>query len=226
MLQRVKLISAYLNNLVILCCFASLLGDQYHKLPTFDELSNDQTRLLRTLYDGGDPYSGEKHWSSLGGDEKATFFQITFLLEKTKLRSGENLISHVTGLENGKGILEGNKNDHLHFNGTQAEVDGWRIHVLTNGKLTEDLLRSERFSKDLLPVHRTHKIFGYDKSFRDHRVSTPPHLQLVLDKDEKGSDADIDKGKFRHSSAPKDIYERLAKRYPEIERVYVVDTKQ
>jgi hypothetical protein len=159
-------------------------------------------------------------------DEKATFFQITFLLEKTKLSSGENLISHVKGLENGKGILAGDKNDHLHFNGTQAEVDGWRIHVLTNGKLTEDLLRSERFSKDFLPADRTHKIFGYDKSFRDHRGSTPPHLQLVLDEDEKSSDADIDKGKYRHRSAPRDVYERLAKRYPEIEQIYVVDTKR
>lgn len=223
MLPRMRVISAYL---VIFCCCASLFADQYHRLPTFDELSNDQTRLLRTLYNGGDPYSGEQHWSSLSMDEKATFFQITFLLEKTKLSSGENLISYVKGLENGKGILAGDKNDHLHFNGTQAEVDGWRIHVLTNGKLTEDLLRSERFSKDFLPADRTHKIFGYDKSFRDHRGSTPPHLQLVLDEDEKSSDADIDKGKYRHRSAPRDVYERLAKRYPEIEQIYVVDTKR
>jgi len=221
-----RVLSTHLANLVIFCCFASLFADQYHRLPTFDELSNDQTRLLRTLYNGGDPYSGEQHWSSLSMDEKATFFQITFLLEKTKLSSGENLISYVKGLENGKGILAGDKNDHLHFNGTQAEVDGWRIHVLTNGKLTEDLLGSERFSKDFLPADRTHKIFGYDKSFRDHRGSTPPHLQLVLDEDEKSSDADIDKGKYRHRSAPRDVYERLAKRYPEIEQIYVVDTKR
>ena len=159
-------------------------------------------------------------------DKKATFFQITYVLEKTKLRSGENLISYVTGLENGKGILEGNKNDHLHFNGTQAEVNGWRIHVLTNGRLTENLLRSERFHKDRLWVDGTHKIFGYEKSFRDYRVATPPHLQLVLDKEEKGSDADIDKGRTRHRSAPRDVYERLARRYPEIEQIYVVDTKQ
>jgi len=182
--------------------------------------------LLQTLYNGGDPYSGEQYWSSLSMDKKATFFQITYVLEKTKLRSGENLISYVTGLENGKGILEGNKNDHLHFNGTQAEVNGWRIHVLTNGRLTENLLRSERFHKDRLWVDGTHKIFGYEKSFRDYRVATPPHLQLVLDKEEKGSDADIDKGRTRHRSAPRDVYERLARRYPEIEQIYVVDTKQ
>lgn len=225
-MPRVNLVTVHLSNLVIFLCFASSLADQYHRLPTFDELSNDQKRLLQTLYNGGDPYSGEQYWSSLSMDKKATFFQITYVLEKTKLRSGENLISYVTGLENGKGILEGNKNDHLHFNGTQAEVNGWRIHVLTNGRLTENLLRSERFHKDRLWVDGTHKIFGYEKSFRDYRVATPPHLQLVLDKEEKGSDADIDKGRTRHRSAPRDVYERLAKRYPEIEQIYVVDTKQ
>ena len=220
-----RVISAHLANLVIFCCFASLFADQYHRLPTFDELSNDQARLLRTLYNGGDPYSGEQHWSSLGMDEKATFFQITFLLEKAKLRSGENLISHVTRLENGNGILEGNKNDHLHFNGTRAEVDGWRIHVFTSGGLTANLLVSEGFNRSGSVY--THSVFGYEKSFRDYRVSTPPHLQLVLDKDEKGSDADIDKGKawWNHKSAPRDVYERLAERYPDIQDFYVVDTK-
>lgn len=224
-MPRLNVVTVYLCNLVMFLCFASSLADQYDKLPTFDELSNDQKRLLQTLYNGGDPYSGEQYWSSLSMDKKATFFQITYVLEKTKLRSGENLISHVTGLENGKGILEGDKNDHLHFNGTQAEVDGWRIHVLTNGRLTENLLSSERFHKDRFRAAVTHRIFGYEKSFRDYRVSTPPHLQLVLDGEEKGSDADIDKGRYTHKSAPRDVYERLRSKYPGVEEFYVVDTR-
>ncbi|MDA2935528.1 hypothetical protein MYX82_14505 [Acidobacteria bacterium AH-259-D05] len=159
-------------------------------------------------------------------DEKATFFQITYILEKTEVSNGENLISYVARLERRAGILAGDRNNHLHFNGKQAEVDGWRIHIFTDGRLTANLLVSEGFNPDSL-VHETHKTFGYEKSFRDYRVSIPPHLQLVLDRDNKGSDADVDKGRsfWNHKSAPRDVYERLARKYPEVQRIYVVDTK-
>jgi hypothetical protein len=209
-------------------CFA----DQYDKLPRFDDLSSEQKRLLQTVPPRRTQYDGERHWEELTEDQQATFFQITYVLERTAIKRGQ-LIDYVVGIEETTGIIEGDENHHEHYDGKHGKIDGWRIHVSVNGKITAVELESEGFDKES-DAHDTHKVFGFVHSFRDYRESVAPFLQIVLDEDDKGADIDVDKGKFFgefpsdyllfgvHASSPRKIYRRLSRKYPDIERVYVV----
>jgi hypothetical protein len=197
---------------------------QYHRLPAFGELSPNQQRLLRSLASQG----GAGDWNSLRDDDKATFYQITYVLERTPLPGG-SLIDHVDRLE---GILSGNQATHRHSNGSTATVDGWRIHVeLTRLSLAE-LLRNcfGKCSGPLNPcqcekdriTHSTHSVFGFTQSIRDYRDRrhSGPFLQIVLTDNDDAADLDVDKGRsvWEHRSSPKDVFERLVDRFPEVQR--------
>jgi hypothetical protein len=206
---------------LILLCEAALVG-QYDRLPTFSELSRHQQRLAHGL---------APPWNALNDDGKATFYQITYVLERTPV-GGSALIDFVTRIE---GVLSGDRATHRHSNGTTATVDGWRVHAELRSVALPDLLRhcfgvcSDppppcQCRKDDVVVS-THTAFGFTESVRDYRETNRykgPFLQIVLSPAHEAADLDLDKGRCLHRSSPRDVYERLIVRFPEIQRYYQI----
>ena len=207
-------------SLIVLC--QSVVSAQYHRLPTFAELSPSQQRLARTA----------PQWNSLNDDSKATFYQITYVLERTPVARAV-MIDFVVQIE---GNLSGDQAAHRHSNGTTATVDGWRIHAELTRLTLDDLLRncfgvcsppqSCQCRKDR-STHSTHAVFGFTESVRDYRDShryDGPFLQIVLTPAHSAADLDLDKGRsvWEHQSSPRRVYERLIDRFPEIQRYYQV----
>jgi len=204
---------------------------RYPKLPAYSELSKDQRRLLAAS--GG---AGHGHdWSALDDDHKATFFQVTYVLERTPVGS-RRLVDFVQYVE---AILGGHQVRHTHGNGRTDTVTGWRLHVKLSGISLKELLAhcfgvcdhygtNCKCSKDKdMFVSATHKTYGFTESIRDYREEAAyegPFLQIALSPDGSEADVDIDKGRppLEHKSSPKDVYPRLVARFREVESLYKV----
>ena len=53
-------------------------------------------------------------------------------------------------------------------------------------------------------------------------LATARALQIVLNSDSSGADVDLDVG-WAHKSAPRDVYEELIAKYPEIQTLFKVN---
>lgn len=203
---------------------------RYRRLPSFEDLSPQQTRLIATA--GCGYLTPSDCWDSLPPDAKAIFFLVTHVLEDTDL-NGVPLIRRVSSVIC---ILAEDEVDHDHpLTGQTARVDGWRLHLLLNDLLADDLRSAGWCSWCNIGdgffgnrVDPTHTAFGYVQSYRDHREhrrrrATGPFLQLVLDDNNTSSDSDLDRGRFDHRSSPKDVHDRFLKRYPTTIRVFDVE---
>ena len=76
------------------------------------------------------------------------------------------------------------------------------------------------FKNDSGTAYPTQKRFDYVKSSRQSAGS--PKLQIVLNREDSGSDVDLDAGLF-HKSAPHDVYEKLIKRFREVKTIFKVE---
>ena len=222
---------------------------QYPRLPTFEELTTEQKRLLATLNQA----ETSAYWESLNEDARATFFQVTYVIQHTPFY-GRSLIEHISAiepiLENDDGILEGDRVTHTHSNRLTATVDGWRLHLELDDSVTVDRLLRACFGvcsdsttgcscREDRNLSSTHEAFGFNHSIRDYREEKRydgPFLQIVLNTDASEADFDIDKGRrilvlavnfpiparTEHLSSPKDVYENFRERFGETESIYKV----
>ena len=210
-----------------LCVFAvapSASAIAYDVLPVFDELSTEQQRIFKSVYDENardttcPSMSPEECWRTWSRPARATFFMITYVIEKTTF-SGRSLIEYVTGLE---GVISVPHRPHRHaLTGKVAAVDGWRLHLMISN-VSATALRAEGWWLDHY-VHHTHTTFDYTRSLRDRRGRREPYLQWVLNPNETSTDADIDVT-LLHKSSPKDTYRKFIERFapddPRLPRIY------
>jgi hypothetical protein len=175
------------------------------RLPSFDELSDEQARLLVTLDPAKD---GADIWDSLPDNKAATFFQVTHALTEVTMADGDPLSTMVDRVVR----LGGSRLTAPDTTGAIRTVIGWRMHVtFVGGMLVDELLLGAKFKRDTGDVHPTHKRFGFVNSFREKGAN--PRLQFVTNHEGVGADVDLDNGAF-HKSSPHDIFKNFAKRFP------------
>jgi len=182
-------------------------------MPTFDDLSDEQERLLKTLDGGNKP---EELWDELSDNKAATFFQVTHALTEVTTKAGAPLSTAIEDIIR----LGGSQLTAPDTGGTMRSVVGWRMHVaFVGGTPVEELLLGAGFKRDEGTAHPTHSRFGFVKSFREKGAN--PRMQIVTDFEGKRADVDLDNGKF-HRSSPHEVYKNFPKRFPKGAKIYKV----
>ena len=184
-------------------------------LPDFSDLDDFQKRLLGSMADR----AAEDVWSDLSDNQCASFYQITYVLQRYK---NGVLAKHIVAL-----LRVGGSEMKCPNRSNQEDmrtVKGWRIHVKLNWdrERIEALLTENGFGEPQAAVN-VHSDCGYVSSFRSGRIEDEDlKLQICLEESDTGADIDLDNGSF-HMSAPWHIYEPLRKAYANVSRYYRVD---
>jgi len=209
-----------ISRVLAILCSVPTEPAAYDQLPAWHQLSAYQQNLVgqwKQCSQTSPSVSLSDCWTSLTPELRATFFMITYVLEKSTV-GARPMMEHVSAIE---GVLVPGRAIHHHdLPNVTAEVDGWRVHITIQGFGAGDL-RQERWKEDAGTAVETHSRFGYTVSFRDYRESDRyegPFLQLVLNAAENSSDSDLDVGRICHFSSPQAIYGRFIRRFDETER--------
>ena len=186
-------------------------------LPSVQQLSNFQKNMLTSL-----DSPPAKVWSKFSDNQCATFFQVTYVLEKYGLTNGETLANCVKRLlrVGGSEIKCPNPKRPNSY----RTVKGWRLHVefRSDCGCIKDLLEKYGFRRDGWPVHGTHTDCGYTTSFRAS-VAEDIRLQVCLsDKRPWEADVDVDIGDL-HKSAPWHVCGKLNLAYGGLGGKYEVE---
>ena len=178
---------------------------------TCHELSDCQRRILGSMADTDE----ERIWQDLSDNQCATFFQVTYVLDRYKIGDRRPLAHWVKRLLR----VGGSK---ITCPDSKEPVKGWRLHVelANDGGTVEELLTDYGFTKDPGRAHKVHAACGYTTSFRA-KIATDLNMQVCVASD--GAEADIDLDTPWHRSAPWRIYGALCAAYRDVKDLYVVD---